>query len=286
MASPHVAGTAALMWSQNPAFSYQGVRDCILNNVDPGITTNKTKTDGRLNANRAIMCVPVTISGTVYEDTDGNGTRNGLEVGSTISWTVYADLDSDNTLSAGDLSVQTTGGTYTLPGLAPGTYQIGLVPQPGWQLSEPVTPGFHTVTVNNGQTIGGKNFGIYQTGSVSGIVYEDLLLDGYQTSDLGLKSVTVFADIDKNGSLTAGDIMTVTSSAAGSLGHYTLAGLPPGTHNIIQDVSTIPAGFLPHPSAVQTVTVASGQALTGVNFANYQPGTITGCKYEDLNGDS
>lgn len=55
MASPHVAGVASLVWQHNPTWTYDQVRDQILNSVDAvpsmqGITT----TGGRLNAATAL----------------------------------------------------------------------------------------------------------------------------------------------------------------------------------------------------------------------------------------
>ena len=59
MASPHVAGVAALVWANDPSLTYLQVKQCILNHVDvkPALT-NKVKTDGRLNAFRSVLCNP------------------------------------------------------------------------------------------------------------------------------------------------------------------------------------------------------------------------------------
>ena len=51
MASPHVAGVAALAWDADPGASYTDVRNAILSNVDPLAALNgETVTGGRLNA--------------------------------------------------------------------------------------------------------------------------------------------------------------------------------------------------------------------------------------------
>jgi len=59
MASPHVAGVAALVWANDPTLTYVQVKQCILNHVDikPALT-NKVKTDGRLNAFGSVRCNP------------------------------------------------------------------------------------------------------------------------------------------------------------------------------------------------------------------------------------
>jgi subtilisin family serine protease len=55
MASPHVAGVAALILSVNPGLSDLDVKNCILNSVDPVPDLNgKVLTGGRLNAEKAV----------------------------------------------------------------------------------------------------------------------------------------------------------------------------------------------------------------------------------------
>jgi subtilisin family serine protease len=58
MAAPHVAGVAALVWSQHPTFTHTQVKNSILDyvNVKPSLT-NKVVTDGRLNADGAVRQV-------------------------------------------------------------------------------------------------------------------------------------------------------------------------------------------------------------------------------------
>jgi subtilisin-like proprotein convertase family protein len=55
MASPHVAGAAALIWDYHPTWTYTDVIDAIKNTVDPvPAFANNTVTGGRLNVDRAI----------------------------------------------------------------------------------------------------------------------------------------------------------------------------------------------------------------------------------------
>ncbi len=55
MATPHVSGLAALIWADNPGFTYGDIRDRILNGVDvvPGLT-GLIFNAGRINANNSI----------------------------------------------------------------------------------------------------------------------------------------------------------------------------------------------------------------------------------------
>ncbi|MFH1598592.1 MAG: S8 family serine peptidase [Patescibacteria group bacterium] len=55
MAAPHVAGLAALLKSYNPNYTYAGIKDAILDNVETKSSlTGKVKTGGRINANNAL----------------------------------------------------------------------------------------------------------------------------------------------------------------------------------------------------------------------------------------
>ena len=59
MASPFVAGLAALVWSQHPLYSYQDVKDSILNSVEPRPAfSGKTVSGGRINAFSALTGIP------------------------------------------------------------------------------------------------------------------------------------------------------------------------------------------------------------------------------------
>ena len=55
MASPHVAGGAALVWSQNPTWTAQEVKNQLLQTTDPIPALNgKTVSGGRLNLYNAL----------------------------------------------------------------------------------------------------------------------------------------------------------------------------------------------------------------------------------------
>ncbi len=59
MATPHVAGVAALAWAKNPSVSVAEVKSAILSGGDPKSSLNgKTVTGRRLNANGALALIP------------------------------------------------------------------------------------------------------------------------------------------------------------------------------------------------------------------------------------
>ncbi|WP_452232643.1 hypothetical protein, partial [Lacinutrix sp. MEBiC02595] len=66
-----------------------------------------------------------TVTGTVYNDEDGDGTQNGTETGFTSPVTVFADLDGNGVLDAGEpTATAATDGTYTIEGVPAGTVDI------------------------------------------------------------------------------------------------------------------------------------------------------------------
>lgn len=59
MATPHVAGAAALIWSQYPTYAPREVKQLIMNTVDPlPSLSERIVTGGRLNIYKALSCVP------------------------------------------------------------------------------------------------------------------------------------------------------------------------------------------------------------------------------------
>lgn len=117
-----------------------------------------------------------------------------------------------------------------------------------------------------------------QGGSLTGTVFNDFNRDGVQTggssSEPGISGITVFADVNGNGQLDAGEIRTVTTSN----GSYSL---PVGTgNNLISLVA--PSGFVFTTAASRP----TNGAATNVNFGLFKPSTeFSGRKFADINGN-
>lgn len=88
MATPHVAGVAGLILAAQPAYSYQQVKDRILNNVDPKAgLSGMVATGGRLNAYNAIYGIMPPVLNPI-----GNKTVNENEL---LTFTISA-IDPDS----------------------------------------------------------------------------------------------------------------------------------------------------------------------------------------------
>src|SRR5690606_19487541 len=194
---------------------------------------------------------------------------------------------------------------YVFDNLPAGSYAVREIPQPGWtQTFPPAQPGqsggIHDVTLADGQHRTDVHFGNWQgggggTGSISGQKFNDLDGDGLRDpNEPGLNGwtielvsgTTVIAsqathsiDLDSNGQI---DPITET-------GLFSFDTVAPGSYTVREVAQggwtqTAPA------TGVHTVAVAAGQNLQGLLFGNHQDaapatGTISGRKYNDLDGD-
>jgi RHS repeat-associated protein len=100
------------------------------------------------------------ISGQVFNDADGNGTKDGGEGGQPY-WTVYIDANGDGKLDPGDpFAITDASGNYSLSNLTPGAYRIQVVPEAGYTQTTP--SGSYSVTIaSDGTQVSGKDFGEY-----------------------------------------------------------------------------------------------------------------------------
>ncbi|MGZ6707116.1 MAG: hypothetical protein ACXVFN_09245, partial [Solirubrobacteraceae bacterium] len=124
--------------------------------------------------------------------------------------------------------------------------------------------------------------------SVSGRKVDDLngngTVDGGET---GLGGFTFFADYNDNGVKDSGEPFDVSAPRDASdlrpAGTYTITSLNPGSYPI-REVGQ--AGWMcTAPSPCSYPITMAGQAVTGKDFLNFRPHSVSGIKYEDLNAD-
>ncbi len=99
-----------------------------------------------------IMVQPGSITGTVYNDLNGNGTRDGGEPG-LAGWTVKL---------SGTVTTSTTtdaNGTYTFPNLFPGAYTVTEQRGFGWAQTSPAGTSYALSVSNSVRFYSGQDFG-------------------------------------------------------------------------------------------------------------------------------
>lgn len=217
------------------------------------------------------------ISGTKFEDYDGDGVRDDGEAGLS-GWTVFLDTDLDGILDAGEVSTVTgLDGGYSFIDLNPGAYTVAEVLQAGWVQTLP-DENSQTANVVSGENTQGVDFGNFQLAQIGGQKINDLNANGtLDEGEEGLAGWTIQLDRDGNGSI---DATTTTDQ----YGFYRFTGVGTGSYTVseVQQSGWLQTG----PAAGNyTVVTTSGADIGSLDFANVQAASISGTKFEDLDGD-
>jgi hypothetical protein len=244
------------------------------------VQDNRTRTASFLNVTQATTG---DITGSVWNDIAGDGVRDPSDPG-LAGWTVFIDTNLNHILDAGEVSTTTDGaGNFAFLGMAPGTYNLREVLQPGWattlgadgKATANVTPG-GTVNLSFG------NFNAASLGSLKGSVWNDVNADGFRAAtDPGIGGWTVFLDLDNNGSLGAGEPSTVTDA----FGNYSFPTVTVGTYHVAEVVQsgwTVSPG---HPASQLTTVTNEDPGVA--DFAVFTPvlGSISGEVWNDADGN-
>jgi hypothetical protein len=211
--------------------------------------------------------LPFTLTGTVFQDTNGNGQRDAGEP-SLAGWTVF--LDSNQLFTPEQSTVTDSNGAYQFASQGPGTYTVRVQLPPGWQASTDNPMTIH----GQSDTPAMANFGAFQPATLSGRVFEDRIGQGNETpSAPGVANWTVFVDLNHTGQLQANDPRTTT----GPDGSYQISNLPPGTYDV-RDV--VPFGWMPTTAAPSGLLVQSGGGVRA-DFGNFHTISISGRVFDD-----
>ncbi len=128
---------------------------------------------------------------------------------------------------------------------------------------------------------------------ISGRKYTDNNGDGDDETgaDRGLNGVTIelYNDVNSNGTYEAGTdtlaATTTTANISAQDGRYSFSGITPGRY-IVREV--LPAGYqqtAPAAPGIYAVNRTGGGAFADRDFGNFQLITISGRKFDDLNGN-
>ncbi len=98
------------------------------------LATNQNLTGKNFGTKQSVVAAGGKISGTIFNDLDGDGVKDSNEIGVGSGWMVYIDLDNDSVHDSNELFTTTdSNGDWTLSGLAAGTYKVRQVLQTGWK---------------------------------------------------------------------------------------------------------------------------------------------------------
>ena len=220
------------------------------------------------------------IAGQVFTDSNGNGTLNAGEPG-LAGWIVYVDANNNGNFDGGETyRVTDANGAYSFTGLGVGTYILRVVQQGGYQATSPAG-GSNLISVQSGTVSTADNFGNFQPGSISGVVFADTNGNGaLDAGEAGLAGWKAYLDSNGNGVFDTGEPSQFTAAD----GSYSFTGLSAATYHvrIVPQTgyqTTAPAGGL------YSVAVTSGMAATAQNFGTFQLGSIAGEVFTDTNGN-
>lgn len=202
------------------------------------------------------------ISGTIYNDTDGDGTRDAGEAVQ-AGRVVFIDANSNGRYDTGERTATANAdGVYTFSGLANGTYRVAREPSSKLTFTAP-TSGYHSVTIS-GASKSGYDFGSKPVavtppapttqihpapmptnlpaapkppavqkgrGSISGFIFNDTNLNGrYDGSDGVNVGYRVYLDLNRNGVHDRNEAATLTDAN----GAFQFVDLLPGTYAVRQ----------------------------------------------------
>ncbi|QAZ42755.1 SdrD B-like domain-containing protein [Mesorhizobium sp. Pch-S] len=221
------------------------------------------------------------ISGKKFLDANGDGqTAGDAGLGGV---TIFIDKNGDglNNDGAANQTVTAADGTWSFTGLD-ASYAGKTVYEvlPNGYVQTLGQAGYQIVgTSGNDQT--GLNFANFEKFDISGKKFLDANGDGLTTGDAGLGGITIYIEKDGIAGLTAGDVSTVTA-ADGTWSFQNLDASYAGK----KVYEVLPNGYVQSlGQAGYTIVGTSGNDQTGMNFANFVPGSIHGFKFNDMDAN-
>jgi uncharacterized repeat protein (TIGR01451 family) len=282
-------GTVTITFTANVAYlvppaTYQNSATATY--LDPARTTSAGTTSASYNSSSSTaedvtVSTAVAISGSVFADTNHNGTLDSGE-----SWTngvsVYMNLISGTTVKQ-SVQLSAGSGTYSFNSVTPGSYTVVLtnsntsttaIVPPGWVATSPATASLSLTTGSS--SLVNQNFGLFAGSKVSGSAFIDngavggTANDGrLNGSEKGLASVPIAAS---DGSSTTYDSATTDTTGA-----FTL--WIPNTATAVKIAETTPTGYIATGGEVGTSSGAYSRATTAISFTYSTSASYTGLRF-------
>ena len=253
------------------------------------------------------------IQGKKFEDLNNNGSRQTNEP-YLNDWTINLYQPGEiwnliKSMSTGDDNTEAglvDNGQYRFVDLVPATYIVCEELKTGWSQTKPsngpVDEGgqyCYQVDLTAGQSLQGLTFGNFELGKIQGRKFNDLNANGQQDSGESPINDWTIRLYDSNWQQVGSDQTTHFISGYGD-GRYRFEDLGLGTYYICEVLDsewtqTNPSsseGFANQsglsdeaPRCRRAIIDESGDFITGKLFGNTEYGSISGTKYNDVNGN-
>lgn len=229
------------------------------------------------------------ISGTVYEDTDGNGTGDVVITSGVV---IHLLDENGNPVldDMGDPITATTAvdGTYTFNDLPTGNYQVE-EEDPAEYSSVGDTDGGNenntSVSLAAGEDKTGIDFIDELSGRIRGTVLEDTNGDG--NGDVAVPTGTILQLLYTNGNPVLDDNGDPTTTTTSPTGSYIFRDVPPGDYQV-EEIDPIGLGSVSDTDGGDpnntSVTLSAGQMVSNIDFVDEEAYNISGNVYQDADG--
>ena len=283
----------------------KGVTDSVASNGGVVFTGRLSKGNDQIDTQLARInppAAPRSISGTLFDDVNGDGLNNDTSGRTTFyGISAYFDFDNSGTLNGTEPTAYAGNGRFVFDNVGrDGTYTVRLAISGGINAVQtyPTAGGGITVKATNVNTVAGP-FGVQfdpgtpRTFTVSGTVFVDKnkngAIDGTEVEDAGLVGWYVYVDTNNNGDVDDGDLYVTNTS---NTNRYTLTLPADGkTYRVQVRNDNAPNPFTT-ASSYSVSSTTPGVAYTGKNFG-ISPGdapvpvgaSASGIVFDDANNN-
>lgn len=232
--------------------------------INSGNTVTLTGGTAINNLALPVFDTATSITGTVYTDTNGDGSKAAAEPGRSGA-TVYLDRNNNGVLDAGETSTTTDrSGSYRFTGVAPNNYRIRVVPPVGMLQTQPSAGAGYAIATVAGTVSAGNDFGVVlNSGTVEGSVFLDLNGDGVRSSsESGVSGIRVYVDLNNDGVYNLSDPSALTDST----GKYSIRNVTQGAYKLRVVLPGTLTQTTPAPNSPYSVQVTAGGLVSGKTF--------------------
>jgi plastocyanin len=216
------------------------------------------------------------ITGTKFNDLNGNGRRDPMSGPGLSGWTIVLERQEQNSSAWSEVQRTTTGGmgAYTFSGLSAGHYRVSEVMQPGWTQTFPAeNNGTTELTISSGRFFWDSiDFGNFRGSNATGTV--GTTGTGTATASTGTTasgSTAPATTIATTAATTAGAV-TVSLTAQNIKFDTSTITVPAGstvTVNFNNKDASVPHNFAVYSDSSATTPIFKGQIVTGPTTTTY-----------------